>query len=307
MRRRASEAGASDGGARHRRASEPAMAPTLSRTEGVDVSVIVPTHDRRPLLERKLRALEDERVSFEVIVVADDCRDDTEAFLTTYTPPYPFSWKTTPGTQAARARNRGAEAARGRVLLFSDDDVIPRPGWLAAHLAAHDERRVVGIGRLVLPPHLTHGATPGGAIRWVHATGAALSLPADLFREVGGYDPDFSGYGGEDIDLAYRLQRAGARFVSLPNAVAEHWDERYLDDLEAKARSAGAAHVRVWRKHGDASIAWALGIHPVVLALKRLVLNRIVASYVHHPTFRYERAYLAAALAARREEEERPT
>jgi GT2 family glycosyltransferase len=165
---------------------------------------------------------------------------------------------------------------------------------------------VVGIGRLVLPPHLTHGATPGGAIRWFHATGAALSLAAELFREVGGYDADFSGYGGEDVDLAYRLQRAGARFVSLPNAVAEHWDERYLDDLEAKAHAAGAAHVRVWRKHGDASIAWALGIHPVVLALKGLVLNRLVASYVTHPTFRYERAYLAAALAARREEE-RPT
>jgi GT2 family glycosyltransferase len=279
------------------------MTAVEGEPRGVAISVIVPTHDRRRLLERKLRVLEEETVDFEVIVVADDCSDDTEAFLETYAPPYPLRWTTTPGRHVAYARNRGAHMATGRVLLFSDDDVIPRPGWLAAHLAAHEGRHVVGIGRLVLPPHLPHGATAGGVIRWFHATGAAVSLSAELFRSVGGYDVSFSRYGGEDVDLAYRLRRAGVRFESLPHAVAEHWDERYLDELEDKARAAGGAHVRVWRKHGDARIAWELGVHPVVLALKRLVLNGALAAVVRHPTFRYERAYLEGALAARREEE----
>jgi GT2 family glycosyltransferase len=268
----------------------------------VDISVIVPTHDRRPLLERKLRALEGETVAFEVIVVADACRDDTEAFLAGYSPPYPFRWTTSPGTHAAFARNRGADWARGRVLLFTDDDVISRPGWLSGNLAAHDGPRVVGLSRQVLPEHLTMGAALSGPVWWWNVNGRSVSLTAELFHAVGGYDPSFSTYGGEDPDLGYRLLRAGARFVYLPNATAEHWDEAYLEDLEAKARSAGRAHVRVWRKHGDARIAWALGIHPALAAAKRLVLNGVVGSVVQHPRYRYERAYLEGALAARSEE-----
>ncbi len=283
----------------------PTGAPAAVRGDGpasdmVAISVVIPTHDRRPLLERKLRALEAEQIDFEVIVVADACRDDTEAFLDGYRPPYPLRWTTTPGTHAATARNRGASIARGRVLLFSDDDVVSLPGWLAGNLAAHETARVVGLSRQVLPAHLTGGGELRGPVWWWNVNGRSTSLTSDLFHEVGGYDPSFTTYGGEDPDLGYRLLRAGASFLFLPHATAEHWDEAFAGEYEAKARSAGRAHVRVWRKHGDARIAWALGIHPALMAVKRLVLNRAVGALVRHPTFRYERAYLEGALEARR-------
>src|SRR5690606_2687231 len=158
------------------------------------VSVIVPTRDRRVLLERKLRALELEQLDFEVIVVADACTDDTEKFLAAYRPPhrlrwttgpglsaatartlgaararalelepldcevivvaaactddtekflaayrppYRFSWTTGPGLHAATARNIGASRAQAPVLLFSDDDVIPGPGWVEDNRRLH--------------------------------------------------------------------------------------------------------------------------------------------------------------------------
>ena len=101
------------------------------------VTVVVPSRDRRPLLERKLRAREGERAPFEVVVVADACGDDTEGFLAAYRPPYPLRWARGPGVHAAAARNLGAGLAAGEVLLFSDDDVIPRPGWVAAHARLH--------------------------------------------------------------------------------------------------------------------------------------------------------------------------
>lgn len=259
------------------------------------VSVIVPTHDRRPLLERKLRSLESEPVDFEVIVVADACTDDTEKFLTGYRPPYHFSWTTGPGLHAANARNIGAGRARGSVLLFSDDDAIPSRGWVEENRLLHERPGMVGLSRQVLPPHLEYGATLERVWGWQNTNGCSLSLRAELFEEVGGYDASFSDYGGEDLDLGWRLKEAGAQFRLLKGSPVEHWDEGYLANLEEKGRSAGAAHVRVWRKHGGARLALALGVHPTLLAAKRALLGGPARLALKPDRFLWERAYADGA------------
>lgn len=266
--------------------------------ERPEISVIVPTHNRRPLLERKLRALEEVQAPFEVVVVADGCKDDTERFLARYQPPYPLSWSTAPGRHAAHARNQGARMARGGVLLFSDDDMIPRPGWLEKNLALHALPDKVGVSRQVLPAHLKRGATLGRVAGWWNAIGGSLSMRAALFAEVGGYDDTFASYGGEDADLGYRLKEAGADFKFLEGAVVEHWDEQHDALLEAKGLSAGAAHVAVWRKHRQAEVAWALGVHPVLLAAKRFLLAPPFKPLWGDARYTYEAAYAEGARRA---------
>lgn len=259
------------------------------------VSVIVPTRDRRVLLQRKLQVLEIEQLDFEVIVVADACTDDTEKFLAGYRPPYRFSWTTGPGMHAATARNIGASRARAPVLLFSDDDVIPGPGWVEDNRKLHEQPGYVGLSKQRLPPHLEVGDKLTAVHGWWNTNGRSTSVRADLFHEVGGYDPAFSTYGGEDPDLGWRLQQRGARFRLLTGATVEHWDEGYLENLEAKARSAGAAHVRVWRKHRAGAVAWALGVHPASLALKRLLLGPWAAPLLREDRYLWERAYAEGA------------
>jgi GT2 family glycosyltransferase len=276
----------------------------------IEISVIIPTHNRRGLLERKLKALEGEMVPFEVIVVADGCTDDTLEFLETYRPPYRLRHLTAPDTFAAFARNRGAEVAAGRVLLFTDDDVISRPGWLEANLRAHDGlsdgASVVAVSKIILPPHLSQGETfTGVKAFWWNANGRSTSVSRALFERVGGYDESYNSYGGEDPDLGYRLWQAGARFIYLPQAVAEHWDEDYTRALTRKAWAAAKAHVKVWRKYGDDRVAWALGIHPLLLRVKRLALNDVGARLITHPRYCYEHAYLRSALEEIRVNESR--
>ncbi len=244
------------------------------------ISVIVPTHNRRELLEKKLRGLEAQQGEFEVIVVADGCTDDTQAFLRDYRPPYSLQVLQTgdsygQGSGAANARNQGARAAKGDILLFSDDDVMPQVGWIEAHQKAHTEPRTVAVGRLILPPELRgSGAAElmGPRVFWWHVTGNNTSMPKALFEEVGGYDPAFSAYGGEDSDLGYRLMRAGVRLVFVREAVALHEAPEHRTRAVQKARQAGAAHVQVWQKHNDPRIAWALGVHPTLLAVKMALL-----------------------------------
>jgi GT2 family glycosyltransferase len=262
------------------------------------LSIIVPTRSRPQLLEKKLRALEAPAPPFEVLVIVDDPNDASWAFLAEYRPPYPLRAFQGPGQGPAAARNLGASMARGSVLLFSDDDVIPQPGWVAAHVAVHQASLpLVGIGRLRLPDSLKgSGAAEllGPKAFWWHATGNNTSLPRALFEQVGGYDAlQFSGYGGEDPDLGYRLWKAGARFRFLPQAEAIHeaWDHQQ-GALE-RAHKAGAAHVRVYQKHRDPRIAWALGIHPTLLRFKLLLLP-----YLRSPRGAYELAYAQGAWQA---------
>jgi glycosyltransferase involved in cell wall biosynthesis len=268
------------------------------------ISVIVPTHNRRALLERKLRALERELGDFEIIVVADGCADGTLEFLQNFGTKLDVQVLELPGLGAAAARNAGVQASSGRVLLFSDDDVIPRSGWVLAHANAHTgnsraEKNVVAVGRLELPAQLRDGVSfLGPKALWWNATGANSSMSRDLFDRAGGYDEAFREYGGEDPDLGFRLLKSGANFVFLDRAVAEHWDEGFLSSLRKKARAAGIAHVRVWRKNGDARIAWALGVHPVLLGLKRVLLP--VLSPVLGSRGVYEREYARGARDALR-------
>jgi glycosyltransferase involved in cell wall biosynthesis len=263
------------------------------------ISVIVPTHNRRALLERKLRALERELGDFEIIVVADGCADGTLEFLQNFGTKLNVQVLELPGLGAAAARNAGVRASSGRVLLFSDDDVIPRSGWVLAHANAHSQKNVVAVGRLELPAQLRVGASfLGPKASWWNATGANTSMSRDLFDQAGGCDEAFREYGGEDPDLGFRLLKSGAKFVFLDRAIAEHWDEGFSSSLRKKARAAGIAHVRVWRKHNDARIAWALGVHPVLLGLKRVLLP--VLSPVLGSRGVYEREYARGARDALR-------
>lgn len=268
-----------------------------------NITVIVPTHNRRELLEKKLKALESQQQPFEVIVVADGCTDDThaflknyQAFLKNYNAAFPLKILETPGRGVSYARNLGAKEAKGDILLFSDDDVIPQNGWLEAHARVHTAKNCVGVGRLVLPGELAGtGAAelPGPQVYWWNVTGNSSSIPKDLFFRVGGYDETFREYGGEDPDLGYRLKQAGAKLVFVEaEAVHEAWSHK--GKATEKAYQAGRAHVKVWRKHHASEIAWALGVHPFMLGIKRLVLP-VLKSFLGKRG-EYEIAYMQGAL-----------
>lgn len=261
------------------------------------ISVIVPTHNRRELLGKKLKALELQQQPFEVIVIADGCTDDTSSFLRNYQPSYTLRFLETPGRGVSFSRNLGAKEAKGDILLFSDDDVIPSAGWIEAHAKVHAVANCLGIGRLILPKELAGtGAAelPGPQVYWWNITGNSSSLPKSLFMQVGGYDEIFRDYGGEDPDLGYRLKQAGAKLVFVSaEALHEAWSHQ--GSALEKAYKAGAAHVKVWQKHKASEIAWALGIHPVLLTIKRLVLPLLKPLFGHR--IAYEIAYMNGALS----------
>ncbi len=264
-----------------------------------EVSVIVPTHNRLELLQRKMAALEAQDLEperFEVVVVADGCTDGTLAWLGAYRPPFALTVLETPGRGPAYARNRGAEAARGRVLVFSDDDTFPAPQALRRHLEAQARAPGVYVGGLAWEDGTRwRPAVRWGRVHWVSVNGANTSLPLAAFRAVGGFWEGFDGYGVEDLELGFRLARAGLRFGYLPEAWAVHAGRPSLPDLE-KARSAGRQAVRAVRRHRSTALAVELGVHPALLWIKRVLFGPLAPLLGARGA--YERAYLEGAWTA---------
>lgn len=113
------------------------------------LSVIIPTHEKPERLTLALHALLAQdlpRTAFEVIVVADGCSASTDTVLESLLPlGLPLRTRTTGRIGQAAARNAGAAIARGRHLLFVDDDVLLCPDYLSTAVAC-----LAGDGDMVL-------------------------------------------------------------------------------------------------------------------------------------------------------------
>src|ERR1700722_17059520 len=111
------------------------------RRAEMDFSVVIATKDRQEYLRRTLESLEGQTHAppFEVIVIDNGSADETKSVVDACAGrSVPVRYLTEPQPNRGKARNRGAQIAAGRYLLFCDDDVWLPPGWIAAHEAAQE-------------------------------------------------------------------------------------------------------------------------------------------------------------------------
>jgi len=232
-----------------------AASPTLT--------VVIPTHDRRPILELTLDALERQSCAdFSIVVVDDGSSDDT------------WSWLERRAAAAssrkltiARQENRGQGQARNLALrevasglvLFIGDDIVPGDRLVEEHLRAHSAHAgdcaVVGFidwyrARMRVTPALEMANVEGHQFGFAHMTPGEvsfrcfytsnLSIPRAALGDDP-FDPTFRLYGWEDIELGYRLHRRGIPLIYRPEARAEHLHPMTLADLFRRQRRVGEA------------------------------------------------------------------
>ena len=269
-------------------------------TPAPKISVIVPTHNRRALLEGCLSALTAQTLDhFEVIVAVDGSSDGTLALLESLKrrSAYPLEVIALAHGGRSKARNAALQMARGAVLVFCDDDLTLERETLARHAAFHDVfKNSVAIGAV----RYTDGALEfPSRPSWVNLTGMNSSVPRAAALSVGGFDEALLGWGGEDLEFGIRLAAAGLKFKRLEGASATHHAPRVRDPR--KARSAGYQAVMIAKKHG-ARVAVQLGVSQTMLSAKGLYLNPVGDLLLRGAAdYAFERAYLEGARAAWRE------
>ena len=128
------------------------------------------------------------------------------------------------------ARNLAAKQARGRLVLFLDDDAIPDPEWVGAHVEAHEASEVSAVRGLVLADRkrfltrLARGYDLGDQPRMaVLNTEGNASVDRKIFLELGGFNPAM--FGHEGVELTARIvERYGPDTVRYDPAPIIHHD-----------------------------------------------------------------------------------
>lgn len=218
------------------------------------VSVVVSTHNRAASLERTLGTLLSQTGApgnWELVVVDNASTDGTRAVVESLartrraaTPELRYVHEAEVGLSAAR--NRGVAEARGDIVVFTDDDVLAPPGWLAALVGALErapEAAAVG-GKVELllprarpgwlepdlegflaavdygdtttalvPPHYPVGANMAVRRAWLHKVGRFKTSLGRRGKAIGG---------SEEQELFLRIFDAGGIVVYAPDASLQH-------------------------------------------------------------------------------------
>ncbi len=250
----------------------------------VRASVVIPAYNAAATIRACLDALSHQTLpvnEYNIIVVDDGSSDATAQIA-----------EQVEGVQvvrmehrgAAAARNRGAAAASGEILLFTDADCAPASDWAATLLAPFADlaKNIVGakgayrtaqrerVARFVQLEYEEKYARLRryALIDFIDTYSAAYRRA--IFLENRGFDESFPAASVEDQEFSFRLARQGYRMVFVPQAVVEH---RHPASLWAYARRKfriGYWKVRVHRRFPEK--AWQDTHTPITLKLQVALL-----------------------------------
>src|SRR5215831_5582173 len=216
--------------------------------EQVEVSVIIPVFNQFRFTQACLASVQEHQGSerFEVIVVDDGSTDATAEAVPRI--PGIIYVRNEANSGFIASCNRGSEKARGKYLVFLNNDTLVRPGWVSALLETFAEEPKAGIvgSKLLYPDGRLQEA---GGIIWQDASGwnygkfddpgkpeynylrevdycsgAALMVPKALFESLGGFDSRYAPGYYEDTDLAFKARQAGYKVLYQPLSEVIHYE-----------------------------------------------------------------------------------
>lgn len=224
-------------------------------------SVVVPAFNAAATIDACLRALLDQTVPrerYEVIVVDDGSTDATATLVNAY----PVALLRQAHAGPASARNLGARAARGEILLFTDADCVPARDWIARVAAPLEaDRGVAAVKGACISDQTALVARFGQAeLAYKFARLAArgeidfldtycAAVRRDLFWQAGGFDPSFPVASNEDTQFSFDLAARGGRIVFAPDAVVAHRHPESLGHYLRRKWRHGFWRAPVYRRH----------------------------------------------------------
>ncbi len=215
----------------------------------IKTSVIIPVFNQVEYTFQALRSLARE-VDFketEVIVVNNASRDETARVLAHFEGLVRVIHNEE-NRGFVDACNQGAAEARGRFLVFLNNDTFGLPGWLDALVATVErDERAGAVGSLFLYP--TGVVQEAGSIVWRdggahhygwggsaedarytfarevdYCSGASLLVRRDLFERLGGFDRRYAPAYYEDVDLCFGVRSLGYKVFYQPASRLVHYE-----------------------------------------------------------------------------------
>ncbi|HBU68876.1 MAG TPA: hypothetical protein DEE98_00655 [Elusimicrobia bacterium] len=248
------------------------------------VSVIIPAYNSEATVAKCLDSvLSQDYKNIELIVVDDGSTDSTPAILSSY--------EQRPGVKVikvinggpSKARNLGIQYSKGEFLAFTDADCIVKADWITRLLECFNSDAVAGAGgdQLSPPDETGFGKTvndfmraigfisdyikdkAGGPAKVVsHNPTCNVMYRREIISKLGAFLEEL--WPGEDVELDYRIIKAGHRLLYTPGAVVYHYRPKTLALFSKMMNRYGYAQAFLVKKYGFWRV---LHFVPVILPL----------------------------------------
>ena len=243
----------------------------------MNVSVVIPTYNRKPILIKCLEALENQKLletisNYEIIIVDDGSTDGTPSWIRDNKDklPHVFLYEQKHGGPAL-GRNLGVMKAKYEIIIFIDSDLIVLEDFLINHVDKlskaweKNSKRCFTYGTVVNTFDFKNPEKENFKITDISyayfATGN-VAISRDLLLKVGLFDTSFSLYGWEDLELGERLKRIGTRLVKCPKAIGFHWHPPFtceqISSLVEKETERARMALIFYKKHPNLRVRFII-------------------------------------------------
>ncbi|OQX92543.1 MAG: hypothetical protein B6D58_02340 [candidate division Zixibacteria bacterium 4484_95] len=279
----------------------------------IETSIIIPVRNQKKSLLMTLKTLKRQIRNlkiFEVIICDDGSTDGTEEEVKKLRYPIFLKYfRNDPPLGRAVNRNLGYERSSGQNLIFLDGDMVPTEGYIEAMLTA-TSTDIVKLGNVKHPP----AEQTGRLEKYLYSRGRFGSrykntpLPGRLFTSnnffiskrnftrVGGFDPNFKSWGGEDIDFGLRLEDLEIPIRIEPAALTYHYHKRTVESLMKDFYSFGKNSFEYLIKKHPAFLeqlpAHFLGLknaHLIYKLISKLTVNKTALGIVSKTVSSFEK------------------
>lgn len=235
----------------------------MDKSHYSSISVVLPTYNRRPVLEKCLKAYFQQNFlleKIEVVIADDGSSDGTDQFVSEIRKNSPVALKYFKQEKrgVTSARNLGIKNSKNQIILLSDDDVIPTPNLISEHIKWHNlypgiEAAVLGLvtwspevpvddfmrwcengGPLFHFPQIEHRTQAD--CRYFYSCN--ISLKNSILQE-NLFDESFY-FGFDDFELGYRLSRKGLKIFYNKAALGFHYKKLTYAEMEKRNQLLGS-------------------------------------------------------------------
>jgi len=248
----------------------------------MNVSIVIPTYNRKPILEKCLLALENQKLNsntsnYEIIVIDDGSTDGTSSWIKNNKDdlPHVVLFQQEHGGPAL-GRNLGVIKSKYEIIIFIDSDLVVLDDFITCHVDKlmsswkNNNKKCFTYGSVVNTSNFLNPQSEKYKIidtSFAYFATGNVAISKELILSVGLFDTSFSLYGWEDLELGERLKRIGTKLIKCPNAVGFHWHPPFnceqIESLISQEKERAKMALVFYKKHPNLRVRFMIQLTPL--------------------------------------------
>ena len=248
----------------------------------MNVSVVIPTYNRKSILEKCLKALEKQTLNknisnYEIVVVDDGSTDGTPSWIRNNSEilPHVVLYEQE-HCGPSLGRNLGVMKSKYEIIIFIDSDLIVLENFITCHVEkllsywGKNDKKCFTYGSVVNTSNFLNPQSEKHKIidtSFAYFATGNVAISKELILSVGLFDTSFSLYGWEDLELGERLKKIGTKLIKCPRAVGFHWHPPFnceqIDSLVAQEKERAKMALVFYKKHPNLRVRFMIQLTPL--------------------------------------------